>query len=75
MGVRCKWDCIKDKSRTFMFATVMDRLTHEVSQEFPWTMMFADETGICRESWEQVEICTRERRNEDQSIRLRSHHG
>ncbi|KAI5621396.1 gastrula zinc finger protein XlCGF28.1-like, partial [Silurus asotus] len=39
----------------FLFAVVMDRLTDEVSQESPWTMMFADDIVICCESREQVE--------------------
>ncbi|KAI5105879.1 hypothetical protein C0J45_3576 [Silurus meridionalis] len=34
---------------------VMDRLTDEVRQESPWTMMFADDIVICGESREQVE--------------------
>ncbi|KAI5106426.1 hypothetical protein C0J45_4123 [Silurus meridionalis] len=34
---------------------VMDRLTDEVRQESPWTMMFADDFVICGESREQVE--------------------
>ncbi|KAI5090185.1 hypothetical protein C0J45_20320 [Silurus meridionalis] len=34
---------------------VMDRLTDEVRQESPWTMMFADDIVICGESSEQVE--------------------
>ncbi|KAI5614481.1 growth/differentiation factor 11 isoform X1 [Silurus asotus] len=38
----------------FLFAVVMDRLTDEVRQESPWTMMFADDI-ICGESKEQVE--------------------
>ncbi|KAF7647582.1 hypothetical protein LDENG_00169870 [Lucifuga dentata] len=39
----------------FLFAVVMDRLTDEVRQESPWTMMFADDIVICSESREQVE--------------------
>ncbi|KAK3526810.1 hypothetical protein QTP70_033548 [Hemibagrus guttatus] len=39
----------------FLFAIVMDQLSEEVRQESPWTMMFADDTVICRESREQVE--------------------
>ncbi|GLD52571.1 myosin-IIIa-like protein [Lates japonicus] len=34
---------------------MMDRLTDEVRQESPWTMMFADDIVICSESREQVE--------------------
>ncbi|KAK3507009.1 hypothetical protein QTP70_000327 [Hemibagrus guttatus] len=33
----------------------MDRLSEEVRQESPWTMMFADDIVICSESREQVE--------------------
>ncbi|KAK3514152.1 hypothetical protein QTP70_005083 [Hemibagrus guttatus] len=39
----------------FLFAMVMDRLSEEVRQESPWTMMFADDIVICSESREQVE--------------------
>ena len=39
----------------FLFAVVMDRLTDEVRQESPWTMMFADDIVICGESRGQVE--------------------
>ena len=39
----------------FLFVLVMDRLTDEIRQESPWTMMFADDIVICRESGEQVE--------------------
>ena len=39
----------------FLFAMVMDRLTNEVGQEYPWTMMFADDIVICSESREQIE--------------------
>ena len=39
----------------FLFAMVMDRLTNEVRQESPWTMIFADDIVICSESSEQVE--------------------
>ncbi|KAI5108115.1 hypothetical protein C0J45_1709 [Silurus meridionalis] len=31
----------------FLFAVVMDRLTDEVKQESPWTLMFADDIVIC----------------------------
>ncbi|KAK3517219.1 hypothetical protein QTP70_001127 [Hemibagrus guttatus] len=39
----------------FLFAIVMDQLSEEVRQEFPWTMIFADDIVICSESREQVE--------------------
>ncbi|KAK3512256.1 hypothetical protein QTP70_002279 [Hemibagrus guttatus] len=39
----------------FLFAIVMDQLSEEVRQEYPWTMMFADDIVICSESREQVE--------------------
>ena len=34
---------------------VMDRLTDEIRQEAPLTMMFADDIVICSESKEQME--------------------
>ncbi|KAK4323664.1 hypothetical protein Pmani_005638 [Petrolisthes manimaculis] len=53
----------------FLFAMVMDRLTDEVRQESPWTMMFAD-IVICSESREEVEVelerCTGEEGNESE---------
>ena len=39
----------------FLFAMAMDRLTDEIRQESPWTMMFADDVVICCESREEVE--------------------
>lgn len=39
----------------FLFAMTMDRLTDEVREESPWTMMFADDIVICSENREQVE--------------------
>ena len=39
----------------FLFVMVMDRLTDEIRQESPWTMMFADDIVICSESREQAE--------------------
>ena len=33
----------------------MERHTDEVKQEFPWTIMFADDIVICSESREEVE--------------------
>ena len=38
-----------------LFAMVMDRMTHDIREEAPWTMMFADDIVICSESKEQVE--------------------
>ena len=34
----------------------MDRLTDEVRRESPWTMLFADDTVICEETREEVEL-------------------
>ena len=39
----------------FLFAIVMDRLTDEVRQESPWTMMFADDIVICGDTRQDVE--------------------
>ncbi|KAI5104758.1 protocadherin gamma-A5-like [Silurus meridionalis] len=39
----------------FLFAAVTDRLTDEVRQDSPWTMMFVDDIVICGKSREQVE--------------------
>ena len=38
-----------------LFAMMMDRMTDEIREEAPWTMMFADDIVICSESKEQVE--------------------
>lgn len=38
----------------FFFAQVIDRLTDEVREESPWTVMFADDIEICSER-EQLE--------------------
>ena len=38
-----------------IFFAKMDRLTDEVRQESPWTVMYADDIVVCSESREQVE--------------------
>ena len=38
-----------------LFAMVMDRMTDEIREEAPWTMMFADDIVFCSESKKQVE--------------------
>lgn len=38
-----------------MFAMLTDRLTDEVREEAPWTLMFADDIDICGGSKEQVD--------------------
>ncbi|XP_037779126.1 uncharacterized protein LOC119575547 [Penaeus monodon] len=40
---------------SFLFAMVMDRLTDEIRQESPWTMMAANDTAIYSETRQQVE--------------------
>ena len=39
----------------FLFAVIMDRLRDEVRREPPWTMLFADDIVICKETSEEVE--------------------
>ena len=39
----------------FLFAVVMDRLTNKVRRELPWTMLFADDIVICKDTREEVE--------------------
>ena len=39
----------------FVFAVIMDRLTDEVRREPLWTMLFADDIVICKETREEVE--------------------
>ena len=38
-----------------LFAVVMDRMTDDIREEAPWTMMFSDDIVICSESKEHVE--------------------
>ena len=38
-----------------LFAMVMDRMTDDIREEAPWTMMFADDIVICSESYEWLE--------------------
>ena len=38
-----------------LFAVVMDQLTGEVRNEPPWSMMFADDIVLVRESREEIE--------------------
>ena len=58
-----------------LFAMVMDRMTDDIREEAPWTMMFADdiadwdlqrEQGTGRREAGELEICFGERRNESQ---------
>ena len=39
----------------FLFAVIMDRLMDEVRREPPWTIVFADDIVICKETREEVE--------------------
>ena len=41
--------------RSCLFAMVTDRMTGEIREEAPWTVIFADDIVICSESKEQVE--------------------
>ena len=38
-----------------LFPMVMDRITDDIREEAPWTMMFADDIVICSESKERLE--------------------
>ena len=38
----------------FLFAVIMDRLTDKVRREPQWTMLFADDIVICKETREEV---------------------
>ena len=38
-----------------LFAMVMDRMTDDIREEAPWTMMFADDIVVCSKSKEWVE--------------------
>ena len=40
----------------FLFVVIMDRLTDEVTREPPWTMLFADDIVICKETREEEEM-------------------
>ena len=39
----------------FLFAVIMNRLMEEVRREPPWTMLFADDIVICKETRKEVE--------------------
>ena len=62
-----------------LFAMVMDRMTDEIREEAPWTMMFADDIVICSESITGrretgvLEICFGEKRDESQYENDRIH--
>lgn len=51
------WVNIKCRSALspLLFAMLTDRLTDEVREEAPWTLMFADDIDICGGSKEQVD--------------------
>lgn len=49
---------------------VMDGLTNEVRQESMSTKMFADDTGICSDNRESVEVCAREKK-EGKSVEVK----
>ena len=54
-GVRGEGGAASRALSPCLFALVMDRMTDEIREEAPWTMMFADDIVICSESKEQVE--------------------
>lgn len=39
----------------FLFAVMIDRMTGEIMQESPWTIMFVDDLVICNETNRHVE--------------------
>ena len=49
----------------FLFALVMDRMTHEFRQESLWMMLFPDDI-VSREQVEDKEICASKKRKERQ---------
>ena len=77
----CLWTWIKRMTRCqekrcgiAWFAMIMDRMTDDIREEAPWTMMFTDDIVICSESKDrtgrseagELEICFGEKRNESQ---------
>ena len=42
-------------SSLFLFAVIIGRLTDEVRRELPWTMLFAIDIAICKETKKEVE--------------------
>ena len=52
---RLRFNCTRSVLSLFLFAAIMDRLTNEVRTEPPWTMLFADDIVICKETREEVE--------------------
>ena len=40
----------------FLFAVIMDRPADEIRREPPWTMLFADDIVICKETKEEVQL-------------------
>ena len=39
---------------SFLFSVIMDRIMDQVRREPPWTMLFADDIVICKETKEEV---------------------
>ena len=55
-GVRCEGGTApRIGFEPFLFAMVMDRMTDDIREEAPWTIMFADDIVICSESKARVE--------------------
>lgn len=57
---------IRESLSPFLFVIVMDRLSDEVRQMFPWTMIYSESNEQVEESFEMVEVWSEEKSNESQ---------
>lgn len=56
-----RWGYIRDRPwASFLYATVMDRLTDEFTREFPRTMTFANNSESREQVEENLEVCYEE---------------